>query len=153
MSWYYVEKEYYDYAEDIEGVNIHYVCTPIGGVPDWDNQRATRYMPFVQSTTELREQVSAGSIASGSSSSKLRKKLLKLPQHVLDPQTESLTNSYLLHYYFEVFQDGHRRYSPLYSEEITTTAGDLSDNGNVAEQPTVSDAAATASIAVKEPST
>ncbi|MBI3300751.1 MAG: hypothetical protein HYZ72_01535 [Deltaproteobacteria bacterium] len=48
MSWHYLEKEFYDYADDIEGVNIHYVWTPLGGVVDWENQRVTRFMPLVQ---------------------------------------------------------------------------------------------------------
>ncbi len=50
MSWYYLEKEFYDYADDIEGVNIHYVWTPLGGIADWENQRASRFMPLVQSS-------------------------------------------------------------------------------------------------------
>src|SRR5712691_4517717 len=32
MSWYYFVKKFYDYADDIEGVNIHYVWTPLGSV-------------------------------------------------------------------------------------------------------------------------
>ena len=123
MNWYYLEKEFYDYAEDIEGVNINYVCTPLGGSADWENQRATRFMPVVQSSPSsyLDSPTSAAETIS-SSPTPLRKKILKLPQRILDPQSGTLTARYLLHYYFEVFQDGRRFYSPLYIEEIVTSA-------------------------------
>ena len=117
MSFYYLEKEFYDYAEDIEGVNIHYLWTPIGGVADWENQRETRFMPLVQSSSSL---PATGVISA--SSSRLRKKIVKLPRRILDPRSDTPTNRYLLHHYFEIFQDGRRHYSPLYTEEIVTDA-------------------------------
>ena len=117
MSFSYLEKEFYDYAEDIEGVNIHYLWTPIGGVADWENQRETRFMPLVQSSSPL-----PATAVISASSSRLRKKILKLPQRIPDPQSGTLTNHYLLHHYFEIFQDGRRHYSPLYTEEIVTDA-------------------------------
>ncbi len=123
MTWHYEIKEFYDYADDIEGVNIHYLWTPLGGVPDWDNQRETRFMPLVQpprypgSGTSLAMTDSAASTAV-----RLRRKILKLPQKILDPQSETQTDRYLLHHYFEIFQDGHRQYSPLYTEELHTGA-------------------------------
>ncbi len=123
MSWYYLEKEFYDYADDIEGVNIHYVCIPIDGVADWETQRASRFMPLVQSSSSL--SLSSPTPATGVTSpspAPLRKKILKLPQRILDPQSGTLTDRYLLHHYFEVFQDGRRYYSLLYSEEIVTGA-------------------------------
>jgi hypothetical protein len=124
MSWYYLEKEFYDYADDIEGVNIHYLWTPIDGVADWENQRATRFMPLVQqpppSDSDLH--VPTAEVPS-SPSARLRKKILKLPQRILDPESGTLTDCYLLHHYFEVFQDGHRHYSPLYTEEVVTGSG------------------------------
>jgi hypothetical protein len=119
MNWHYLEKEFHDHAEDIEGVNIHYVCTPVGETPDWENQRVTRYMPHSRTTTDT-----SLSAASGPAPVRLRKKVLKLPQQIHDPQSNLLTDTYLVHYYFEIFQDGYRRYSPLYTEEIVTgTAG------------------------------
>jgi hypothetical protein len=123
MSWYYLEKEFYDYADDIEGVNIHYLWTPIGGVADWENQRATRFMPLVQLSPSLPLDPSTP-IAGATSSSlpRLRKKILKLPHRILDPQSGTLTDRYLLHHYFEVFQDGRRHYSPLYTEEVVIGA-------------------------------
>jgi hypothetical protein len=126
MTGHFLEKEFYDYANDIEAVNIHYVWTPLGGTPDWETQRATRFMPFIR-TTSLRV---AGAESNASSpgtadptNTRLRKKILKLPTQITDPENGELIDNYLLHYYFEVFQDGHRHYSPLYTEEVTTGAG------------------------------
>ncbi len=123
MSWYYLVKKFYDYADDIEGVNIHYVWTPIGGVADWENQRATRFMPLVQSSSSLSLDPSTPAArATNSSPARLRQKILKLPQRILDSQSGTLTDRYLLHHYFEVFQDGRRYYSPLYTKEIVLGA-------------------------------
>ena len=124
MSWYYIEKEYYDYADDIEGVNIHYVWTPLGNEADWEHQRITRFLPRVQpSPVELRESLSSSTEERSVPLPRLRKKILKLPLQIFDPATNAFNNKYLLHHYFEIFQDGHRHYSPLYTEEIDTGAG------------------------------
>lgn len=121
IHWYYREKEFHDSADNIEGVNIHYVLTPLSGAADWDNQRTTRFMPLVQPQTFPRRKASSTNLDSANPPSPgLRKKILKLPQHIPDSPSGALTDRYLLHYYFEIFQDGHRRYSPLYTEEIFT---------------------------------
>ncbi len=100
-----IEKWYYDYAENIEAVNIHYASTPLGEVPDWNSQRSTRFLPLVES--------------------RLRRKTLKLPLRILDPQRGELSDHYLLHHYFEIFADGDTHYSSLYTEEIITGVGNL----------------------------
>jgi len=121
MTWHYEIKEYYDSTDDIEGVNIHYLWTPLGGVPDWDNQRVTRFMPLVQPSTHPSSEAATGKTESAASTApRLRRKILKLPQAILDPKSGVLTDRYLLHHYFEVFQDGYRHYSPLYTEEVQT---------------------------------
>ena len=122
MNSYYLEKEFHDYADDIEGVNIHYAWTPLGGVADWENQRATRFMPLVRplAPSESHSPTAAPG-APSSSLPRLRKKILKLPQYITDPESGAFTDRYLLHHYFEIFQDGHRRYSPLYTEDIVTS--------------------------------
>jgi hypothetical protein len=109
-----VEKWFYDYADNIEAVNIHYACTPLGQVPDWNRQRTTRFLPLV--------------------ANRMRRKLLNLPARILDTNTRELNDRYLLHHYFEIFADGDTHYSQLYTEEVLTGAGDLS-----ARDPTVSD--------------
>ena len=123
MTWHYEIKEYYDYADDIEGVNIHYLWTPLGGVPDWDNQRVTRFMPLVQPSTRPSGETSIRTTEGAASTAvRLRRKILKLPQTIIDPESSVPTDCYLLHHYFEVFQDGYRHYSPLYTEELHTSA-------------------------------
>ena len=125
MNWHYVEKEYYDHVDDIEAVNIHYTWTPQGGIPDWEKQRMTRYMPRVQTTAQLLGRVATNALSASAlqpGTRPLRKKALKLPLQIQDPKSGELTSRYLLHHYFEVFQDGHRHYSPLYTEEIDTGA-------------------------------
>ena len=126
MGWYSLEKEFYDYADDIEGVNIHYVWTPRGGTPDWENQRATRYMPLVRPTSQVAGEAGANTPSPGVTgpvTTRLRKKVLKLPVLISDPQSNTLTDRYILHHYFEIFQDGHRHYSPLYTHEVVTGTG------------------------------
>jgi len=123
MSWRYLEKEFYDYADNIEGVNIHYVWTPLASAPDWEQQRVTRFMPLVRSALAENHAAAPTPEPARSSRPRLRKKILKLPLCIFDPQSGLFTDRYLLHYYFEVFQDGHRYYSPLYTEEISTGVG------------------------------
>jgi hypothetical protein len=56
MTWHYLEKEYYDAADDIEVVSIHYICTPLSGVPDWENQGVTLYMPISKPVSQVNGQ-------------------------------------------------------------------------------------------------
>ena len=44
MNWY-LKKEYFDIADDIEAVSIHYTWTPLGKAPDWSAHRESRLMP------------------------------------------------------------------------------------------------------------
>ena len=95
-----IEKEFRDFAEDIEGVNIHYLCVASGAAPDWDNARVTRYMPLVEPG--------------------VRRLSLKLPAHIMDPVSRKPVIRYTLLHYFEVFRGGDRQYSPVYSEIVDT---------------------------------
>src|SRR5262249_40461216 len=97
MGWHRVVKWFSDYADDIEAVNIHYVVTAIDETPDWNQARATRYMPLVGKSIRMKE--------------------LRLPLSIPDAQGRP-ANCYTLHYYFEVCQSGDRQYSQLYSEEV-----------------------------------
>jgi hypothetical protein len=113
---YQVEKLFYDYADNIEAVNIHYACTPLGQVPDWNRQRTTRFLPLV--------------------GNRMRRKLLKLPARIIDTNGGELHDRYLLHHYFEIFADGDRHYSQLYTEEVVTGAGGLpARDAEVPDQP------------------
>jgi len=99
-AYYAVEKSFHDYADDIEAVNIHYVTTLIGAVPDWEHYRCTRFMPILRG--------------------RLRSKVLKLPREIIEAPDGMRSARYLLHHYFEIFQGGDRYYTPLFTEEIDT---------------------------------
>ena len=108
MDAFEIEKEYWDDGPGIEAVSIHYLWTPLGVEPEWETHRVTRFMP------PSRPQ-GAGS--------RHRARRLKLPARIADPGNGMLTDRYTFHHYFEIVEHGQRRYSPRYSEEITTGAG------------------------------
>ena len=84
MKYHVVDKEYRDFADDIEAVSIHYVCAPGGAEPDWDKDRVTRFMPLVEPG--------------------VRRLRLKLPAQLVDPQSGLPVSAYTLSYYFEVWR-------------------------------------------------
>jgi hypothetical protein len=108
MESYEIEKEYWDDGGGIEAVNIHYLWTPLGEEPEWEAHRVTRFMPPSRGDGAGRRH---------------RCRVLKIPARISDPATGALTDRFLLHHYFEIFEHGRRRYSPRYTEEITTGAG------------------------------
>jgi len=151
MNWYYIEKEFYDSADDIEGVNIHYLWTPLESEADWENQRVTRFMPRVRSSfTDLSPPLPLNTEDGDSPLPRLRRKILKLPLQIVDPTNNTHTTRYLLHHYFEVFQDGHRHYSPLYTEEINTSAGTDSPATPAEDQERAASPLPVATVNVKE---
>jgi hypothetical protein len=99
-----VDKEYRDFADDIEAVSIHYLCVPSGAEADWDNGRVTRFMPLVEPG--------------------VRRLSLKLPVQLVDPRSGRPVNDYTVLYYFEVCRGGDRHYSQIFTEvmDSTTTA-------------------------------
>jgi hypothetical protein len=99
-----VDKEYRDFADDIEAVSIHYLCVPSGAEADWDNGRVTRFMPLVEPG--------------------VRRLSLKLPVQLVDPRSGRPVNEYTVLYYFEVCRGGDRHYSQIYTEVMysATTA-------------------------------
>jgi hypothetical protein len=101
MNHYTVDKEFRDFADDVEAVNLHYLCTPIGVEPDWESNRATRYMPLVEPGG--------------------RRLRLELPAQVIDSRTGRPTTRYSLLHYFEIFRGGDRQYSQIYTEVINTS--------------------------------
>ncbi len=91
-----VDKEYRDFADDIEAVSIHYLCVPNGAPADWDSGRVTRFMPLVEPG--------------------VRRLSLKLPVQLVDPRSGRPVNEYTVLYYFEVCRGGDRHYSQIYTE-------------------------------------
>jgi hypothetical protein len=102
MSYHIVDKEFRDFADDIEGVSIHYLCAPARAEANWDRDRVTRFMPLVESG--------------------LRRLELKLPSQIVEPQTGRPTSHYMLFHYFEIVRSGDRQYSQIYTEIIDTGA-------------------------------
>lgn len=100
MSDYTLEKEFRDFADDIEAVSIHFLCSPIGAEPDWNAGRMTRFMPLVGPG--------------------MRSLKLKLPAEVLDTASGKPVQRYMLFHYFEIFRGGNRYYSQTYSELVET---------------------------------
>jgi hypothetical protein len=108
---YLVTKSFDDFADDIQAVTIHYVWSALGEVPNWEQERVSRFMPAAHSEDE------AAPVRS-------RTRTLRLPARVMTPEG-TLTDRYLLHHYFEYWQGGDRHYSPHFTEEIETHGGGL----------------------------
>lgn len=138
---FYMKKSFVDREPDIELVNIHYSATPPGQAPNWEVARETRSMP--RGGTLLRGMGGTTLDESGQWGQSVaervdlpddgvRRKILKLPNEVLDFETGQHHDHYSFHHYFEVFQRGQRHLSPLYTEDIVTKEIEYVDHvGNV----------------------
>jgi hypothetical protein len=127
---FYIKKTFVDSEPGIELVNIHYTCTPLSETPNWEAHRETRAMPrggvlmrgmggttldesgmAIQTAVEKVELPDDG----------IRRKIIRLPKAIPAPSTpQGYTENYAFHYYFEVFRNGKREHSPLYTEEIVS---------------------------------
>ncbi len=126
---FYIKKTYVDSEPGIELVNIHYTWTPPGEMPNWEAHRETRMMPrggvlirgmggttvdesgqYVQTASERIELPDDG----------IRRKIIRLPKAIPNPASGGYTENYAFHHYFEVFRNGKRAQSPLYTEEIVS---------------------------------
>jgi len=109
--------------------NIHYTWTPLGQPPNWEAHRETRAMPRggtlvrgMGGTTidENGQAVQTQSEVIQIPDDGVRRKIIKLPDEIPDPATGRYSDNYLFHHYFEVFLNGRREQSPLYTEEIVS---------------------------------
>jgi len=127
---FYIKRSYVDNEPGIELVNIHYTWTPLGEMPNWEAHRETRVMPrdgvlvrgmggttvdesgqYVQTASERIELPDDG----------IRRKVLRLPKDIPDPSApRGYTENYAFHHYFEIFRNGKREQSALYTEEIVS---------------------------------
>jgi len=127
---FYIKKTYVDTEPGIELVNIHYTWTPLGEMPNWEAHRETRMMPrggvlvrgmggttvaesgeYVQTANERIELPDDG----------IRRKVIRLPKAIPDPSASAgYTENYAFHHYFEIFRNGKREQSALYTEEIVS---------------------------------
>lgn len=141
MFSFYIKRSFVDPIPGIELVNIHYTWTPLGQMPNWEAHRETRVMPrggtlvrgmggstiddhgqAVQTQSETIQIPDDGT----------RRKIIKLPVQIADPVTGKYSENYLFHHYFEVFVNGKREQSPLYSEEIVSKEVEFLDyQGNL----------------------
>jgi hypothetical protein len=121
MNWY-LKKEFFDTADDIESVTIHYTWTPLGQAPDWTAHRESRLMPAGETLkTGVGEVAKYGPPAPTVAQyvhPQLRKKILKMPNDIWDEAAGIWTGEFNLHYYYEILQAGQRHYSPVYTDEI-----------------------------------
>jgi len=138
---FYIKRAFADNEPGIEIVNIHYTWTPVGQLPDWEAHRETRAMPrggvlvrgmggttvaesgdYVQTASERIELPDDG----------IRRKVLRLPKAIFDSATNQYVENYAFHHYFEIFREGKREQSPLYTEEIVSKEVEFVDfNGNL----------------------
>jgi hypothetical protein len=127
---FYIKRTYIDAEPGIELVNLHYTWTLLGETPNWEAHRETRVMPrggvlirgmggttvdesgqYVQTTSERIELPDDG----------VRRKIIRLPKAIPSPSApDGYAEHYAFHHYFEVFRDGKREQSPLYTEEIVS---------------------------------
>ena len=138
---FYMKRSYVDTEPDIEMVNIHYTWTPLGQQPDWEAHRETRSMPRGGTLirgfggTTLDEGGGIGQTMSETielPDDGTRRKVLRLPFDIHDPATDTYVEEYAFHHYFEIFRNGKREESPLYTEEIVTQEVEFADHeGNL----------------------
>ena len=123
MNWY-LKKEYFDIADDIEAVTIHYTWTPLGKAPDWSAHRESRLMAAGEylktGVGEVSKYGPAAPAVPQHVHPKLRKKVLKMPNDIWDEGAGVWTGDYNLHYFYEMLQGGQTHYSPVYTDEIRT---------------------------------
>jgi hypothetical protein len=134
---FYIKRTYVDNVPDIEMVNIHYTWTPIGQQPDWETHRETRSMPrggtIVRGFGGTTLDESGASVQTTSQTIELpddgvRRKVIRLPFDILDPAQGKYVENYVFHHYFEVFRNGKRAQSPLYTEEIVNKEVEFVDH-------------------------
>jgi hypothetical protein len=129
MFSFYIKKTFIDREPGIDLVNIHYTCTPLGQKPDWEANHETRAMPRggvlrrgmgEQTVDDSGQYVQTQAQTIQLPDDGIRRKVISLPNEVLDPGTGSYTDHYSLHHYFEIFRGERRELSPSYTEEIVT---------------------------------
>jgi hypothetical protein len=126
---FYIKKTFVDTQPGIELVNIHYTWTPVGQPPDWEAHRETRAMPrggvlvrgFGGTTVaESGEYVQTAAQRIELPDDGVRRKVIRLPKAIPDPTTGQFSEHYAFHHYFEIFREGKRELSPVYTEEIVS---------------------------------
>jgi len=143
---FYMKRSYVDTQPGIELVNIHYTWTPVGQQPNWEAHRETRAMPrggvLVRGMGGTTLDETGNAIQTASQTVELpddgtRRKVIRVPSDVWDPAQNKHVENYDLHHYFEVFREGKRELSPVYTEEVRDAVkafqadNDLNSDGNL----------------------
>ena len=136
MFSFYLKKTFVDPQSNIDLVNIHYTWTVLGRPPDWSTDHEIRSMPrgglllrgFGGTTVDdsghyVETEVQRIQLPDDG----VRRKIISLPNEILDPSTGKYTDNYALHHYFEVSFDGRREDSPLFTEEIVSREIEFDD--------------------------
>ena len=121
MFSFYMKKTFVDTMPGIELVNIHYTWTPLTQMPNWETHRETRAMPrggtlvrgmggtTIDETGEVRQ---TQQDVIGLPDDGIRRKIIKLPDEILNPDTGKYSDTYLFHHYFEIFRRWQARVEP-----------------------------------------
>src|SRR5262245_18609449 len=127
---FYMKKTFVDNEPGIELVNLHYTWTPLGEMPNWEAHRETRAMPRggvlvrgMGGTTldESGEMVQTASERVELPDDGTRRKVIRLPNSIPDTSApDGYSENYAFHHYFEIFRNGKREQSPLYTEDIVS---------------------------------
>jgi len=134
---FYMKRSYVDTQPGIELVNIHYTWTPVGQQPNWEAHRETRAMPrggvLVRGMGGTTLDETGNAIQTLSQTVELpddgvRRKVIRVPSDVWDPAQNKHVENYDLHHYFEVFREGKRELSPVYTEEIVSQEVEFIDH-------------------------
>ena len=139
VPWWYMKRQWLDQEAGIESVAIHYTWTPLEFQPDWNQHRETRVMEKNGTIkegmggtvlVELATQAVHERQANAPENARIR--VLKIPTLIWDPRSNSPTDHFLLHHYFEVHQNGHVWNTDQFSEEIISREVEYVDwSGNV----------------------
>jgi hypothetical protein len=136
MFSFYLKKSFVDPEPGISLVNIHYTWTVLGSAPDWSSHRESRTMPrggvllrgFGGTTVDdSGHYVQTEAQAIRLPDDGIRRKVISLPNEVLDPATGKYVDSYAFHHYFEVFRDDTREESPVFTEQIVSKEVEFMD--------------------------
>jgi len=137
-SWY-MKREWLDQEPGIEAVYMHYTWTPLGHGPDWSQHWEAR--PLEKHAT-LKEGIGGTILVDlcqsevkerpAKSPDNARVRVIKLPTGIWDPQTNTWSEEFLFHHYFEIHQNGSVWNTELFTEVIVSRDVEYVDwDGNV----------------------
>jgi hypothetical protein len=138
----YLKKTWLDEVPGINEVLIHYSFTPLHRAPDWrlphevrrmeKNARVKQGLGGVTLSGE--ESVATAQVSERpvSAPPNARVKVIKMPSSILNPASGKFDESYMLHYFYDVWTNGTVSSTQLFTEQIVCQEIELTDwHGNV----------------------